>query len=433
MLKRLTIILSLGCCVIRVTAQERLSLQDAVNRALQYNYDVRIADASAKQAKANNTIGNAGMLPNINLNGTLGGSDYNTHNKLVNGETQDNAAAKTYNYSGSATLGWTLFDGGRMFLVKKQLDIEELAGNEQFRLQLQSTVSRVIQVYAQVLWQQKQLIAVDTAAALARLRMDISKAKFETGASPKTDYLQARVDYNARQADSLAQEANITQSFDSLNVLIGAEQYTTYILDDSLVLNTALEPADRQLLEDVNLSLSIYKHSADVSKLNERIAKSYRLPVLSINGGYYYNYSRSATGFLLFGRSYGPSGTAGISIPLFQGGNINRQIKVAALQSMRDELLYEKQRTVLNNHYRSAWRNYEVAVAAYRLQYDNIKYAKENLDVQEARFKVGAGTTLEAREAENSYTQALIALYTAAYNLKVNETIVLELENKLVQ
>lgn len=433
MFKRLTIILSLGCCVIRVTAQERLSLQDAINRALQYNYDVRIADAAAKQAKANNTIGNAGMLPNVNLNGTLGGSDYNTHNQLVNGDVQDNPAAKTYNYSTSATLGWTLFDGGRMFLVKKQLDIEELAGNEQFRLQLQSTVSRVIQVYAQVLWQQKQLIAVDTAAALAKLRMDISRVKFETGASPKTDYLQARVDYNARQADSLTQEANITQSFDSLNVLIGAAVNTAYILDDSLQLNTRLSPASEQLLEDANLSLSIYKHSADISKLNERIARSYRLPVLSINGSYYYNYSRSATGFLLSGRSYGPTGSAGISIPLFQGGNINRQVKVASLQSMRDDLLYERQKTIISNHYRSAWRNYEVAVAAYQLQYDNIKYAKENLDVQEARFKVGVGTTLEAREAENSYVQALISLHTAAYNLKVSETIVLELENKLVK
>jgi len=431
MLKRFTILLSFSCSV--GFAQERLTLQDAINRSLQYNFDVRVADAAAKQAVANNTIGNAGMLPNIGVGGTLSGSDYNTHNKLTSGGVQDNPSAETYNYSLGATLGWTLFDGGRMFIVKKQLDIQELIGSEQFRLQLQSTVSRTIQVYAQAVWQQQQLIAVDTALALSKLRMDLSRLKFETGASPKTDLLQAIVDHNARRADSLTQEANVTQSFDSLNVLMGTDLNDAYMLDDKLELNTGLQPMDKQLLQDANLSISVYKHSADVSKLNEDVARSYRLPNLSLNGGYYYNYTRSATGFLLSGRSYGPSGTASLNIPIFNGGNINRQVKVAALQTMRDQLLYEKQQTIINNHYRTAWRNYEVAVAAYKLQYDNIKYAKENVDVQEARFRLGVGTTLEAREAENSYIQALIALYTAAYNLKVNETQVLELENKLVK
>jgi len=46
---------------------------------------------------------------------------------------------------------------------------------------------------------------------------------------------------------------------------------------------------------------------------------------------------------------------------------------------------------------------------------------------------VGIATTLEARQAENDYVTALERLYTAAYNLKVTETIVLELENQLVK
>jgi outer membrane protein TolC len=55
------------------------------------------------------------------------------------------------------------------------------------------------------------------------------------------------------------------------------------------------------------------------------------------------------------------------------------------------------------------------------------------MDIQKARFRVGIATTLETREAENSYVQALVRLYTAAYNLKVNETIVLQLEGTLVK
>ena len=46
---------------------------------------------------------------------------------------------------------------------------------------------------------------------------------------------------------------------------------------------------------------------------------------------------------------------------------------------------------------------------------------------------MGVGITLEVREAENSYIQALIRFYNSVYSLKVNETKVLELENQLVK
>lgn len=120
-------------------------------------------------------------------------------------------------------------------------------------------------------------------------------------------------------------------------------------------------------------------------------------------------------------------------MPLFAGGNIRRQSNVASLQAMRDELLYDRQNTVLGRQYRTAWNRYAIAVAAYRLEKESIVFAKENVDVQLARFRLGIGTTLESRQAENDYVIAMQRLYTAAYNLKINETVVLELENLLVK
>lgn len=416
-----------------VLAQQRMTLEDAIEQALQYNFDIRISEASAKQAARNNTLGNAGMSPNIGLNGGLTGSNYNTHNELVNGTVQDNPAAKSMNINGAVTLGWTLFDGGKMFLVKKQLNQLDIIGKEQLKLQLQTTVSRVIQVYAQIVLLQRQLIAIDTALTLANTRMAISKLKYDNGSSAKVDYLQARVDYNARRTDSLMQQAALIQSFDTLNVLLGADVYDTYVVDDSLRLETNLQPLDKERLADVNLSISVAKRNAQISKLNAGIAKSYMLPTLSVNGAYYYSKTESAAGFSFYSRSYGPNGSANLSIPIFQGGNLRRQVKVASLQSMKDELLYEKLTSSVTSRYRNAWQNYSVSVASYKMQQENILYAKENLDVQQARFRVGIANTLEVRQAENDYVAAMVAYYTAAYNLKVNETIVLELENRLVQ
>jgi outer membrane protein TolC len=414
-------------------AQERLTLEDAIARAMKKNYDIEMADLSAQQAKRNNTLGNAGFAPSISANGTLSVNRNNVYSELSNGNVQSNPNGQNTNFNPNIGVVWTLFDGGKMFLTKGQLNELAIIGEVQLKLQVQTIVSRTIQMYAQALLQQKQLVAIDTALALAGVRMKITQVKYETGAGAKVDYLQAIVDYNSHRSDSLTQVAATASAFDSLSVLMGENEGRTYELDDTMVLHTDLTAIDYSHLEEMNLWIDYYKRNAKVSKINSRIAKTYFLPDLTLTGGYAYSRSTSATGFALYSRNYGPNAVLNLSVPLFEGGNIRRQSKVASLQAMKDELLYEKQNIVIKRQYRTAWRNYQVSVAAYNLEHENIKYAKENLMVQQARFRVGVATTLESRQAENDYTSALIRLYTAAYNLKVNETQVLELENKLIK
>jgi outer membrane protein len=414
-------------------AQQRLTLQEAIGKALQHNYDIRMADVTVRQAEANNTPGNAGMLPSLDANGGYNISNYNVLNKLTSGAEQNRPNATATGLSASLDASWTVFDGGRMFIVKKQLNEREALANVQLKAQMQSTVSQVIQAYAQVVWRQQQNLAIDTGIALAEVRMNISRVLFESGSSAKVDYLQARVDHNLRRTDSFNQQALVVQSLTTLNALMGEESDNFYIVDDSLQLNTALQPIDKERLKDINLTLDVARRNAEVSRLDAQIARTYRLPTVSLVGSYDYNRTTSAAGFSSFGRSYGPAAGINVNVPLFRGGNIRRQARVASLEAMRYELAYDKQNTELSRQYRSAWRNYEMSVGAYNLERENIRYAKENMDIQKARFRVGIATTIETREAENSYVQALVNLHTAAYNVKVNETVVLELENQLVR
>lgn len=422
------------CLVSTVSeAQQRLTLQDAIGRALQYNFDIRIANNAVQQADVNNTMGNAGMLPSVDANGFYRRGTSNVFNQLASGQEQVRPNAVTSGLSGSVDAAWVVFDGTRMFQVKKQLDQREALANTQLKAQIQSTVSQVIQAYAQVVWRQQQIVAIDTGIALAEVRMNLSQAQYESGSSAKVDYLQARVDRNIRKTDSLEQEAAIFQSMTNLSMLLGEESEQFYDVDDSLQLNLALQPLDKERLKEVNLSLDIAKRNVDISRQQAKIAKTYHLPTVTLDGSYVFTRNTSAAGFALFSRSYGPSGGISLNMPLFRGGTIRQQAKVASLQAVSAELQYDKQNTEISRQYRAGWRNYQMAVAAYMLQKDNIQYAKENVDIQKARFKAGIAITLETREAENSYVQALVDLYTAAYNVKVNETIVLELENQLVR
>lgn len=414
------------------TAQERLTMQEAIALTLKKNYDLQIAQVAVQQAERNNTMGNAGFSPVINAGFNASQSRNNVQSDLANGSKQNNPRAVNSSLNPAVTVSWTLYDGGRMFLVKKQLNELEALSVTQLKAQIQATVSRTIQTYAQVVLQQKRLIAIDTALHLAQERVKLAELKYQTGAGAKVDYLQAMVDYKARQDDSLTYMAIFAQACDSLSLQMGSNDGKLYRVDDSLRINTALKPADAARLADVNLSLATFRQSAHLSQTAADIARTFALPTLTFNGAYAYSRNTSATGFALFSQIYGANGTFNLSVPVFAGGNIRRQAKVASLQALREELLYERQNTIIGRQYRTAWRNYSLAIAAYRIAHENLDLATENVTIQSARFRVGAGTTLEMREAENGLVQAIIRLYTAEFNVKVNETQVLELENKLV-
>ncbi len=413
-------------------AQERLTLQQAIDRALIRAYDVQIARNAADQAAKNNTWGAAGLLPTVGVTGTATTNTVNTLQRFSDGRTQERAGARSTQYGAVAGVDYTLYNGGRAFLSKKQLDVLESLEAVRLRERMNATVASVVQSYAAAVFQQQQGVAIDTGLVLARVRMDLSEVKFELGSAPKTDYLQARVDYNARQSDSVAQEAALTRAYADLAYLLVDPLETRYAVDDSLTLNQTLQPSTPELLKASPL-VDIAAKTAEVSRLNYRIIRTARLPLLTVNAGYSYNRQSSAAGLLLFNRSFGPTAGAGINIPLYQGGAIRRNIAIAGLEAARTELLAGQQATATARQYRQAWADYTAAVASYDLERQNIGYAKENLDIQRARFRLGVATTLESRQAESDYVAALVRLYQAGYNVKAAEVRVLEAEGSLVR
>lgn len=420
-------LLSSGVC----RAQEYLSLDSAIARSLEHNYDVRIAAVSTQIAATNNTLGNAGLLPTVNGSAGINEGVANTRLVRSDGTVTESSGANTLSYNGGITGTYTVFAAGRAFLIYRQLGKRQDLANAQLRAQIQGTISGVIQAYAAVVNDQEQTVAIDTAIALAKARMELSKAKYEIGTSAKVDYLQARVDYNAARSQRFAQDASRANSLATLNELMGEDADHTFIVQDSLPLNLVLTPADSTLLESRSPLLDVQRINIDIAHYDKRIARTYYFPTVTVNAGY--NYSRSQTDVGLFqsNRSLGPSAGLGLSVPIFQGGNVRRVVQVASLAELSAALQYNRQERAISRQYRSAWAAYQSAIAAYNLESENRMYARENLDIQQARFRVGVATSIEMREAENSYIATLARFYAAAYNAKVAETKVLEVEARL--
>jgi outer membrane protein TolC len=121
-------------------------------------------------------------------------------------------------------------------------------------------------------------------------------------------------------------------------------------------------------------------------------------------------------------RSYGPQLGGTISIPIFQSGNTNRQIKTAKIQLQSAEYDLESTKLQVNVQLQNALTQFENQKQLLTIEKDNAVLAKENLEITIQRLRLGQTTSLEVSLAEGSFVESLTRLISFEYYLKVAET-----------
>ena len=424
-MKKLILNLSIIIFFIPLTySQKVLTSEDAISIALKYNYDILVARNSATTDSVNNTPGNAGMLPDVTISST---ESYSTatklHQKFSDGSIVSSSNTQSNSLTANIGLSWTLFDGGKMFVTKRKLsEIQEL-GEIQFRDRVLQTVYDVILAYYDVVRQKQELASINEVITYNLDRVKISQTSFDAGLSPKTNLLQAKIDLNVYQENAINQQSIILAAKRSLNQLLGRNTDVQFEVLDSIPISESLDNRVlSQKIDSSNTSILAYQKQIDVDKLSIKEMNSMLLPKIFFNTGYGLFQSNSPDGNPLVNRTIGPSIGGTVSIPIYQGGNAIRQIKVAKIQLQSDQFNLENIRLKVNQQLQNALTQFENQLNLLKIEKDNAILAKENLEISIQRLRYGQTTSLEVSLAENSFVDSLTRLINFEYNLKVAET-----------
>jgi outer membrane protein len=418
-MNRIIVPLSILLAFTATHAQQLLTPDDAVSIALQNNYDISVARNDADIAKVNNTLGNAGMLPSA----AITGSGNYAQNLIDQKPPVGFSSNSTKSVSVGAFLNWTLFDGGRMFVTKRKLSEIESLGSLQYKDRILQTAYNVIVAYYDVVRQKQQMVSYNDVIAYNQDRVSILQTSFNAGLSPKTSILQAKIDLNVIRESVIRQQTVITEAKRTLNLLLARDANTAFEVTDSIPLT--FTPDKTGLLEKIYSSntgvLALQKQVA-VARLSLKEARTLWLPRVTLNGGYNVVQSDNTAGSVLMNRAYGPMIGGTVSIPLYQSGNILRQISTAKLQLKSTEFELENLKLQMSLLLQNLLDDFENQRQMLAIEKDNTALAKENLDISMARLKQGQSTSLELKQAEQSYEDALTRLLEIEYGMKVAET-----------
>lgn len=418
------ILYSLFILPIHLSAQMNhyLSYDEAIKTALQHNFDILIATNDKEVAQIQNTIGNAGFLPKVDLLSSGSISNNATKQKFSSGQEVQKNNVISKNITSGAYITYTLFDGFKMFATKDKLQLLEEQSDLNFKIQMENVIEQVSLSYYQIVRQNQMIHGILSSIDVANERLNLAEKKLKIGSGSNVEVLQAKLDLNSLKSNLIANKNILKQNKISLSTLLQDEGFSNYEVDTNFHFDDIASIENIfQSIDQINYGLAWIRKN---KKINEQILKelkSQQLPKLDLNTNYQFARNQSGAGLLLLNQNLGYTPGFTLTWNIFNGNKTNIQMKVAKINIRNNDLLEHKLKNSLYADAKTAYSNWLGNKEALELEEQNISLAEQSLHIMLERMKVGLGNYLETKESQNAYEQAITRLVNARYDLKESE------------
>jgi outer membrane protein TolC len=403
-------------------SQSALTLREAMDVALRNNYDLQLARNDAEAARIANAPGASGNLPSVSMNARDRQSTIDLQQQFSNGTEIERKGTASNSLAADLTVNYTLFNGLKIRATRARLEALSQIGEQQLMLRMQNTLSDVTMLYFDIVRKQRYRSALERGREFADQKLKILQQRQQVGLSNNADVFQGKIDLNASDQRLADQRLQIRRSEVDLAVFLGLSPDTTFLLPDTMVIDTTIT------LQSALSKLSAYPElvsaaaATTVSEQYVREIRSQRLPSLRLDGGYSYGRTENSAGFSLLNQFNGPSVGATLQVPLFNGGIYQNEERIAKLRSASFKTEESMTRQRVEGQVIKAYEAYRIALGQLHQQDESLSMATQLLDIQLLRFSNGQSTILDLKAAQSAFEEAAAGQVNARFVAKIAET-----------
>jgi len=390
------------------TFSGKLSLQEALQRGLQYNLGAVGLSLAVRQANGQNRSVRSALLPNIN--GSL----------LETVEQVDLAAAGVRIRSPfpgvniPSIVGPFNFFDLRARLTQSVLDMTAWnnyrSSSEIVRAnQLSLRDARDLVVLA-VAGSYLQVITAGARVDSARAQLDTATALYDQTSQQRKVGLVAQVDVDRSEVQMLTQKQRLVSLQNDLakqkiNLarITGLPPTDQYEISDVAPFSGAPALTVEQALQQARLQRSDLKAAEAQIRAAERTvsaARAERLPSLALNGDYGVIGTNPA-------QSHGTFSVTGtLRLPIWQGGRVEGDIEQANAAAAQRRAESDDLQRQIEAEVRNAFLDLQAAASQVEVAERNVQVTKETLELTRRKFAAGVTDNVEVVQAQASLASA---------------------------
>ena len=408
-----------------------ISLDQAIEIALEESNSVKIADLTIEKSGYSKKGSYAALYPNISANGSY----QRTIKKQImamdfGGQAMEIEVGKWNNVNAGISASMPLINAQLWQSLKlSALDVELAV--EQARSSKISMISQVKKAYYAVLLAQQVYDVYNDVYENAVNNLERTEQKYNAGKTSEYEYLRAQVNvknaepnlYSSLLAIDLAiWQLKAVMGID-LNAKIGVQGDIDQYKDEMLAYN----------LMDANTSLennsSIIQFKMQQKQIEQTIKMTKYQYIPTLSASFSYNYMAMGDNFDFKWYPYSVAGLS-LNIPIFDGFSKHNNIRqYKATQDIMQLNLEDTERNL-----QIAFKNYENQIATYMKNYSaaesTLEMAQRSYDIAEKMYQLGKATLLELNDAQLALVQAQLTMSQAVYNFMVTKAAMDELAGR---
>jgi len=457
-MKKLFLFGALLFCFTFSKAQEKLTLLECVEIAVENNLNLAQSSITQRKNEANYDQSKKAWLPNLNSNIGFG----NQWGLAVD-PTTDNVSTQSFQ-SGSGGIGssTTLYNGGR---IKNTVKLQGLLidrTNSSMESIKEDIAVDVAARFVDVLSRKEQIKISATQVELREQDLERVLKLIEGGVSPAS----ARYDQEAQLANARFQVVQAQNGLQSALLLLKQSMNVAYDRDIDIVDPNLDVPSKSELIglePSLVLTSAIEKNGAikgalkseEISSLNIELAEANKYPSVSLNG----NLGASASSLSrqlagtqvirnvpvdgLFTQdglaivrdeviipqledkpltsqiqdNFSQSVSMSINIPIFNNGQTKNAIRQAELDLENTKIGTQIQIRALDQRIQTAYLQAELAFEQYEAAKIQLASLEKASEIAKKRYDLGAGSVYDYFAAENNVNSSKLQLSQAKYDL----------------
>ena len=420
-------------------AQDSLSLSDAIQIGLKKNFDIQISTKNIEINKLQNTWGQAGRYPTIDINIQQGNSISDQSNNPLSIVQQ---LIYQNSIQGAANLNWVLFNGFRIKANKLKLNNLEAQSEGNAALIIENTIQGIILAYYSTNLQKEKMDLLKNVLKLSRDKYLHEKEKGEMGFASTVDQLQFESAYLSDSSAIIMQELAYKNAIKNLNLFMGVEINLKWNLTDKLLPENTLynykELESKMLGNNTNIKNQVV--NIEILKQDVSLAKASMFPVVSFNSGASYNTSRlQINDFPMPGANTSNSANINyfanftVGFKIFDGGKVKRAIQAVQIQEDITNLNMSKLKHQLTQELANHYEIYNTRIAIFKVNLKSFDVAKRSFEIAQLRKNAGIINSFDLRNIEMVYLQTGTALFEAIYNIQESKTNLTRLTGGIIE
>lgn len=418
----------------------KFTAKEAVDYALQNAVQVKNAMLDIKIQEQTNKGITAAALPQLSGSVTL--TDFlSIATQLIPAEFTGGTPGTyipikfgtKYNGTYGATLHQIIFDG-QVFVglqARKAAIRNSVLAADVTREQIKANVYKI---YYQLVVAKRQIGTLDANIANYEKLLHDTKVIYENGFAERLDVDKVQVQLSNLETQKLKAQNQIDAGKEGLKFLMNIPKGDQLILTDTLsddelksnILDGNYEYENRKEFQQLETAIQLGKYNIKRYQLS-------KIPVLSFSATVNQNAQRNKFDFFKGSEPWYPNSflNFSLSIPIFDGGTRNSNIKTARLNLMKMDNQLDQLKSSIDNDVSQSRINMKSALLTMDTQKKNIDLAQQVYQSTKLKYEQGVGSNQEISTAQADLVTAQNNYYGSLYDAIIAKIDFLKAAGKL--